>query len=42
MLFDLEDQIPGHTDQCRFRNKIVAKNAYERLLKKINKKLRKA
>ncbi|XOD66498.1 MAG: transposase [Flavobacteriales bacterium Tduv] len=39
--FRLKDQIPYHTTLCRFRNEIVAKKAYERLLKKINKKLEK-
>ncbi|XOD67214.1 MAG: transposase [Flavobacteriales bacterium Tduv] len=39
--FRLEDQIPDHTTLCRFRNEIVAKKAYERLLKKINKELKK-
>ncbi|XOD67511.1 MAG: transposase [Flavobacteriales bacterium Tduv] len=39
--FRLEDQIPDHTPLCRFRNGIVAKNAYERLLKKIHKELEK-
>ncbi|XOD68210.1 MAG: transposase [Flavobacteriales bacterium Tduv] len=37
--FRLEDKIPNHTTLCRFRNEIVAKKAYERLLKKINKEL---
>ncbi|XOD68168.1 MAG: transposase [Flavobacteriales bacterium Tduv] len=31
----LEDQIPNHTILCKFRNEIVAKKVYERLLKKI-------
>ncbi|XOD68167.1 MAG: transposase [Flavobacteriales bacterium Tduv] len=35
--FRLENQIPDHTILCRFRNEIVGKKAYERLLKKINK-----
>ncbi|XOD67861.1 MAG: transposase [Flavobacteriales bacterium Tduv] len=39
--FRLEDQIPDHTTLCRFRNEIVAKKAYVRLLKKINKELEK-
>ncbi|XOD68272.1 MAG: transposase [Flavobacteriales bacterium Tduv] len=39
--FRLEDQIPNYTTLCRFRNKIIAKKVYERLLKKINKKLEK-
>ncbi|XOD67330.1 MAG: transposase [Flavobacteriales bacterium Tduv] len=39
--FRLEDHIPDHTTLCRFRNKIVAKKAYELLLKKINKDLEK-
>ncbi|XOD67698.1 MAG: hypothetical protein ACMUEL_07195 [Flavobacteriales bacterium Tduv] len=37
--FSLEDQILYHTTLCRFRNEIVAKKTYERLLKNINKKL---
>ncbi|XOD68152.1 MAG: transposase [Flavobacteriales bacterium Tduv] len=37
--FRLEDQILDHTTLCRVRNEIVAKEAYERLLKKINKEL---
>ncbi|XOD67367.1 MAG: transposase [Flavobacteriales bacterium Tduv] len=37
----LEDQTPDHTTLCRVRNKIVAKKAYELLLKKINKQLEK-
>ncbi|XOD67481.1 MAG: hypothetical protein ACMUEL_05925 [Flavobacteriales bacterium Tduv] len=37
----MEDQIPDHTILCRFRNEIVAKKAYEHLLKKINKELEK-
>ncbi|XOD67746.1 MAG: hypothetical protein ACMUEL_07500 [Flavobacteriales bacterium Tduv] len=40
--FRLEDQIPNYTDLCRFRNEIVAKKAYESLLKKINQRIRKA
>ncbi|XOD67278.1 MAG: transposase [Flavobacteriales bacterium Tduv] len=39
--FLLEDQIPDHTILCRFRNEIIAKKAYELLLKKINKELEK-
>ncbi|XOD67142.1 MAG: transposase [Flavobacteriales bacterium Tduv] len=39
--FRLEDQIPYYTTLCRVRNEIVAKKAYERLLKKINKELEK-
>ncbi|XOD66591.1 MAG: transposase [Flavobacteriales bacterium Tduv] len=39
--FQLEDQIPDHTILCRFCNEIVAKKAYEILLKKINKELEK-
>ncbi|XOD68157.1 MAG: transposase [Flavobacteriales bacterium Tduv] len=39
--FRLEDQIPDHTTLCRVRNEIVAKKAYELLLKKINKELEK-
>ncbi|XOD67080.1 MAG: transposase [Flavobacteriales bacterium Tduv] len=39
--FLLEDQIPDHMTLCRFRNEIVAKKAYEHLLKKINKALEK-
>ncbi|XOD67426.1 MAG: transposase [Flavobacteriales bacterium Tduv] len=39
--FRLEDQIPDYTTLCRVRNEIVAKNAYEILLKKINKELKK-
>ncbi|XOD67476.1 MAG: transposase [Flavobacteriales bacterium Tduv] len=39
--FGLEDQIPDHTNLCRFRNEIVAKKAYDSLLKKINKELEK-
>ncbi|XOD67356.1 MAG: transposase [Flavobacteriales bacterium Tduv] len=39
--FRLEDQIPDNTSLCRFRNEIVAKKAYECLLKKINKALEK-
>ncbi|XOD68018.1 MAG: transposase [Flavobacteriales bacterium Tduv] len=39
--FRLEDQIPDHTTLCRIRNEIVTKNAYERILKKINKELEK-
>ncbi|XOD68229.1 MAG: transposase [Flavobacteriales bacterium Tduv] len=37
--FRLENQIPNHTTLCRFKNEIVAKKAYELLLKKINKEL---
>ncbi|XOD66706.1 MAG: transposase [Flavobacteriales bacterium Tduv] len=32
--FRLEDQSPDYTTLCRFRNEIVAKKAYERILKK--------
>ncbi|XOD68292.1 MAG: transposase [Flavobacteriales bacterium Tduv] len=32
--FRLEDQILDHTALCRFRNEIVAKKAYELLLKR--------
>ncbi|XOD68041.1 MAG: transposase [Flavobacteriales bacterium Tduv] len=39
--FLLENQIPDHMTLCRFRNEIVAKKAYKRLLKKINKELEK-
>ncbi|XOD67044.1 MAG: transposase [Flavobacteriales bacterium Tduv] len=39
--FRFEDQISYHTTLCRFRNKIVAKKAYDRLLKKINEALEK-
>ncbi|XOD67643.1 MAG: transposase [Flavobacteriales bacterium Tduv] len=39
--FRLEDQIPDHTTLCKFRNEIVAKKAYDRLLKNINKELEK-
>ncbi|XOD67235.1 MAG: transposase [Flavobacteriales bacterium Tduv] len=39
--FRLEDQNLDHTILCRVRNEIVAKKAYERLLKKINKELEK-
>lgn len=39
--FRLEDQIPDHTTLCRFRNELVSKKAYERLLKKINEQLEK-
>ncbi|XOD67598.1 MAG: transposase [Flavobacteriales bacterium Tduv] len=39
--FLLEEKIPDYTTLCRFSNEIVAKKAYERLLKKINKKLEK-
>ncbi|XOD67400.1 MAG: hypothetical protein ACMUEL_05440 [Flavobacteriales bacterium Tduv] len=39
--FRLEDQIPDYTNLCKFRNGIVAKKAYESLLKKINKVLEK-
>ncbi|XOD66996.1 MAG: transposase [Flavobacteriales bacterium Tduv] len=39
--FRLKDQIPDHTTLCIFRNEIVAKKAYELLLKKINKELKK-
>ncbi|XOD67394.1 MAG: hypothetical protein ACMUEL_05400 [Flavobacteriales bacterium Tduv] len=38
--FRLEDQIPNHTTLCIFCNEMVAKKAYERLLKKINKELK--
>ncbi|XOD66647.1 MAG: hypothetical protein ACMUEL_00930 [Flavobacteriales bacterium Tduv] len=37
----MEDQISDHTTLCRFRNEIIAKKAYELLLKKI-KKIRKS
>ncbi|XOD67132.1 MAG: transposase [Flavobacteriales bacterium Tduv] len=37
--FRLEDQIPNYTTLCRFSNEIIAKKAYELLLKKINKEL---
>ncbi|XOD68211.1 MAG: transposase [Flavobacteriales bacterium Tduv] len=33
-VFRLEDQIPDYTTLCRFRNEIVAKKAYELLLKR--------
>ncbi|XOD67828.1 MAG: transposase [Flavobacteriales bacterium Tduv] len=39
--FRLEDQIPDHTNICRFCNEIVPKKAYKCLLKKINKELEK-
>ncbi|XOD68253.1 MAG: transposase [Flavobacteriales bacterium Tduv] len=39
--FQLEDQMPDRTDLCKFCNVIVAKKAYERLLKNINKELEK-
>ncbi|XOD67183.1 MAG: transposase [Flavobacteriales bacterium Tduv] len=39
--FRLEDQILDHTPLCILRNAIVAKKAYELLLKKINKELEK-
>ncbi|XOD68175.1 MAG: transposase [Flavobacteriales bacterium Tduv] len=39
--FRLEDQILDHTTLCRVRNEIVAKKAYKRLLKRINKELKK-
>ncbi|XOD67691.1 MAG: hypothetical protein ACMUEL_07155 [Flavobacteriales bacterium Tduv] len=39
MCFSIGDQIPDHTALCRFHNEIVAKKAYESLLKKINKEL---
>ncbi|XOD66808.1 MAG: hypothetical protein ACMUEL_01875 [Flavobacteriales bacterium Tduv] len=35
----MEDQNLNHTTLCRFRNEIVTKRAYERLLKTINKEL---
>ncbi|XOD66956.1 MAG: hypothetical protein ACMUEL_02745 [Flavobacteriales bacterium Tduv] len=37
--FRFEDKIPVHMNLCRFCNEIVAKKAYEHLLKKINKEL---
>ncbi|XOD67193.1 MAG: hypothetical protein ACMUEL_04235 [Flavobacteriales bacterium Tduv] len=37
----MEDQIPDHMTLCRFRNEIVVKKIYKRLLKKINKELEK-
>ncbi|XOD67064.1 MAG: transposase [Flavobacteriales bacterium Tduv] len=40
--FRLENQIPDHTTLCRFCNEIVAKKAYEILLKNMNKVIRKA
>ncbi|XOD67081.1 MAG: transposase [Flavobacteriales bacterium Tduv] len=39
--FQLENQILDHTTLCIIRNEIVAKKAYDRLLKKINKELEK-
>ncbi|XOD68232.1 MAG: transposase [Flavobacteriales bacterium Tduv] len=39
--FRLEDQIPDRSALCKFHNEIVAKKAYQRLLKKINKVLEK-
>ncbi|XOD68266.1 MAG: transposase [Flavobacteriales bacterium Tduv] len=39
--FRLEDKILDHMTLCRFRNEIVAKKAYDRLLKKFNKELKK-
>ncbi|XOD68011.1 MAG: transposase [Flavobacteriales bacterium Tduv] len=39
--FRLEDQIPDHINLCKERNKIIAKKAYENLLKKINQDLEK-
>ncbi|XOD66767.1 MAG: hypothetical protein ACMUEL_01625 [Flavobacteriales bacterium Tduv] len=38
----MDNKIPDHTTLCIFRNKIVAKKAYELLLKKINKELENA
>ncbi|XOD66877.1 MAG: hypothetical protein ACMUEL_02280 [Flavobacteriales bacterium Tduv] len=37
----MEDEILFHTTLCRFCNEIVAKKAYDPLLKKINKELEK-
>ncbi|XOD66600.1 MAG: transposase [Flavobacteriales bacterium Tduv] len=33
-VFRLEDQIPNYMTLCKFRNEIVARKAYESLLKK--------
>ncbi|XOD67269.1 MAG: transposase [Flavobacteriales bacterium Tduv] len=40
-VFRLEDQIPDYTILCIIRNEIVAKKAYDLLLKKMNKELEK-
>ncbi|XOD67295.1 MAG: hypothetical protein ACMUEL_04840 [Flavobacteriales bacterium Tduv] len=39
--FSIGDKIIYYTTLCKFRNEIVAKKAYELLLKKINKELEK-
>ncbi|XOD67640.1 MAG: hypothetical protein ACMUEL_06865 [Flavobacteriales bacterium Tduv] len=39
MIFDWKIRYQDHTTLCRVRNEIVAKKAYKRLLKKINKEL---
>ncbi|XOD67273.1 MAG: hypothetical protein ACMUEL_04715 [Flavobacteriales bacterium Tduv] len=41
MWFSIGRSDPDHTILCRFLNEIVAKKAYERLLKNINKELEK-
>ncbi|XOD67163.1 MAG: hypothetical protein ACMUEL_04020 [Flavobacteriales bacterium Tduv] len=41
MFFDWKIRTQIHTTLCRVRNEIVAKKAYEHLLKKINKELEK-
>ena len=37
---DLEDDVPDHSTLSRFRSELVAKKAYDRLLRKINNQLK--
>ncbi len=37
---ELEDDVPDHSTLSRFRNELIKKKAYDRLLRKINKQLK--
>lgn len=37
--FEIGDEVPDETTLCRFRNKLVERNLYERLFKEINNQL---
>lgn len=39
--FEMGDEVPDETTLCRFRNKLVERNLYERLFKEINNQLEK-
>ena len=39
--FSIGDKLPDETTFCRFRNKLVAQNKYEKLLQEINRQLEK-